>query len=73
MLKSHTLALSGLIRSRGSTGLTWLGGGALVALFMTDWRAVMGYVPFVRGKFPPIETTDKKKAKVAADEEEDDS
>ena len=41
---------------RGPTAAAWTTGGIISLCFVTDWRAVLQYVPYVRGRFPPIES-----------------
>lgn len=38
-----------LCRSR--TGGAWAGGLAIVFLYLTDWKVIMGRVPYVKGRF----------------------
>lgn len=54
---------------RTPTGLTWLGGGAILFVFMTDWRVILGRVPFVRGKFPPVEAPAPQKDDISGEED----
>uniref|UniRef100_A0A1X7UUM7 Uncharacterized protein n=1 Tax=Amphimedon queenslandica TaxID=400682 RepID=A0A1X7UUM7_AMPQE len=45
------------LRSWSPTALALLAGAGVTLVYMTDWQVVLRYVPYVRGKFPPIEET----------------
>ncbi len=40
-----------LIFNRVKTGAVWGGTFALIGLYLTDWKVVLGYVPFIKDKF----------------------
>ncbi|NP_001177737.1 cytochrome b-c1 complex subunit 10 [Saccoglossus kowalevskii] len=40
-----------LANSWKAVGLTWFGAGAISLVWLCDWQAVMGYVPYVKDKY----------------------
>lgn len=40
---------------RVGTLSTFGAGGVLAGLYLSDWKAVVAYIPFYGGKFPPQE------------------
>lgn len=40
-----------LLSCRGSTAIGWGGAAGCVLLYLSDWKLVMQYVPFVNKKF----------------------
>ena len=36
---------------RSPTAATWLGGAAILVVYMADWKLVLGKIPYVKGRF----------------------
>lgn len=49
----HHLTLHLICRSK--TLGAWGGGLGVVFLYLTDWKVIMGKIPFVKGRFKEIE------------------
>ena len=38
------------------TTALWLSLAGMALVYLTDWKVVLGKVPYVKGRFPPVET-----------------
>ena len=38
---------------RTPTTVMWLSLGGMAIVYLTDWKVVLGKIPYVKGRFPP--------------------
>ena len=42
---------SPVVPSRSKTAGVWTGGAAILLVYLTDWKVVLGRIPIVRNRF----------------------